>query len=73
MVVTDRDSALSYLERIDYYRLSAYCYPFRVFSFSQDSNAGLITSKAIDKFAGNTQFINAVELISLIKNFAFWF
>lgn len=62
MVVTDRGSALSYLERIGYYRLSAYWYPFRIFSFSQDSNTGLITSKATDKFAVNTQFINAVEL-----------
>ena len=62
MLVTERDSSLSYLERIGYYRLSAYWYPFRVFSFSQDSNTGKITSKATDVFAENTQFVNAVEL-----------
>lgn len=62
MAVTDRDLALSYLERIGYYRLSAYWYPFRVFSLSQDSNKGLITSKATDEFVVNTQFVNAVDL-----------
>lgn len=30
MVVTDETAALDYLERVGYYRLSAYWYPFRM-------------------------------------------
>lgn len=36
MVVTDEASALDYLERVGYYRLSAYWYPFRKYEVVQD-------------------------------------
>lgn len=61
LIVTDRYLALSYLERIGYYRLSAYWYPFRIFNIAQEQS-GLLTSKATDRFVSNAQFINAVDL-----------
>ena len=37
MIITDEAAAVNYLERIGYYRLSAYWFPFREFSLSQDA------------------------------------
>lgn len=62
MVVTEEVAALSYLERVGYYRLSAYWYPFRVFNLVQDLTTRRISSIRTDQFAANTQFIDAVEL-----------
>lgn len=58
IVVTDRATALSYLERIGYYRLSAYWYPFRLFGELE------IQGRPIrqDQFAANTCFADAVDL-----------
>lgn len=36
MKVGDASAALSYLERIGYYRLSAYWYPFRIWTMQQN-------------------------------------
>ena len=36
MVVTDEAAALDYLQRVGYYRLSTYWYPFRKFEVVQD-------------------------------------
>lgn len=62
MVVTDEAAALSYLERIGYYRLTAYWYPFRVFQLEQDPVSKAIRSVRTDQFEANTHFVDAVEL-----------
>lgn len=62
MVVTDEAAALSYLERIGYYRLTAYWYPFRVFQLEQDPVSKAIRSVRTDQFEADTQFVDAVEL-----------
>ncbi len=60
--VTDKPAALSYLERIGFYRLSAYWHPFRVFEIQQDPETKKLESVRTDKFVENTQFPDAVEL-----------
>lgn len=62
MVVTDDSAALDYLERVGYYRLSAYWYPFRHFEIVQDGGTGKLSTKALNKFHSNTQFVDAVNL-----------
>lgn len=62
LVATDDAAALRYLERIGYYRLSAYWYPFRVFRHQQDPASGVIQTVRTDEFIPNTQFLDAVEL-----------
>lgn len=62
MIVTDEAAAQSYLERIGYYRLSAYWYPFRVFKVTKDAATGALSTIRTDQFVRNTQFIDAVEL-----------
>ncbi|MGM8849491.1 Abi family protein [Salinicola halophyticus] len=62
MTVTDDAAALSYLERIGYYRLSAYWYPFRRFEITQDPDTGRLSSRAMDEFHADTQFVDAVAL-----------
>lgn len=62
LIVTDDAAALDYLERVGYYRLSAYWYPFRQFSITQDSATGKLDTKRSDNFVGNTHFVDAVEL-----------
>ena len=62
MVMTDEAAALSYLERIGYYRLSAYWYPFRVFQLMQDPKTKQIHQKLTNQFVANTQFLDAVNL-----------
>lgn len=62
MVVTDEAAALDYLQRVGYYRLSAYWYPFRKFEVVQDNNTGKLATKALDGFQPGTQFVDAVHL-----------
>ncbi len=62
MVVTDEAAALDYLQRVGYYRLSAYWYPFRKFEVVQDSNTGKLATKAVNEFQPGTQFVDAVHL-----------
>lgn len=62
MVVTNDAAALDYLQRIGYYRLSAYWYPFRHFRPEQNPETGLIEVKAQNDFVDKTQFIDAVNL-----------
>ena len=62
MTVTDDTAALRYLERIGYYRLSAYWYPFRVFELSQNPASGKLETASTDKFVDNTHFADAVHL-----------
>ncbi len=62
MVVTDDAAAQSYLERVGYYRLSAYWYPFRVFNIQQDPKTRQLITVRTDQFVPDTQFLDAVEL-----------
>lgn len=62
MLVTDEAAALSYLERIGYYRLSAYWYPFRVFKLDQDPTSKVLRTARTDQFEAATHFVDAVEL-----------
>jgi len=62
MVVSDETAALDYLQRVGYYRLSAYWYPFRKFEVVQSSEPGKLTTKAMEEFHSDTQFVDAVRL-----------
>src|SRR5690625_4885534 len=62
MVVTHEAAALDYLQRVGYYRLSAYWYPFRKFEVVQDDRTGKLATKAVDEFQPGTQFVDAVHL-----------
>lgn len=62
MVVSDETAALDYLQRVGYYCLSAYWYPFRKFEVVQSSEPGKLTTKAMDEFHSDTQFVDAVRL-----------
>ena len=62
MSVTDDRAALRYLERIGYYRLSAYWYPFRVFELSRNPASGQLETARTDRFVDNTHFADAVHL-----------
>lgn len=61
MAVNDKTSALAWLQRVGYYRLSAYSYPLRVFRLEQDAT-GLIRSVRTDNFVPETTFDDAVAL-----------
>ncbi|WP_413866325.1 Abi family protein [Tateyamaria sp.] len=54
MVVEDRPKAAEYLQRIGYYRLSAYWHPMR----ERDPNSGLVK----DAFVRGTTFKEATDL-----------
>lgn len=54
LIITDRDKALKYLERIGYYRLSGYWYPFRKKSTWSD--------KKSDEFLELTTFEQVINL-----------
>lgn len=56
MSVTNEESAIKYLERIGYYRLSAYWYPFR----RMIGNSPI--PKRLDEFTHDTQFKTIVDL-----------
>lgn len=58
MAITDIPKASSYLERIGYYRLSGYSYPYR--TSDTDPATGLLTIR--DQFKPGTQFSEIVEL-----------
>lgn len=62
MEVGHEAAALSYLERIGYYRLSAYWYPFRVWTVQQDAHSGRITHQRTDQFMTGVRFVDAVNL-----------
>lgn len=54
MQVSDDEAAINYLDRIGYYRLSGYWYPFRTWD--------LVSQKRVDDFKPDTQFENIVNL-----------
>ena len=61
MLVDNDAAALSYLERVGYYRLSGYWYPFRQFSHNS-------TNKRLSLFVDNTHFKHIVGLYVFDKN-----
>lgn len=71
LIVTDRAKALHYLERIGYYRLSGYWFPFRERSGiccplsatdGKKFKRGKTNRLALDEFKTDASFQNAVEL-----------
>ena len=62
LVVTDEEAALRYLDRLGYYRLSAYLFPFRTYVLEQDSESGAITTRRLDEFVEGATFQSAVQL-----------
>lgn len=62
MVVTDEAAAQDYLQRVGYYRLSAYWYPFRKFEVVQAGRTGKPATRALNEFHTDTQFVDAVRL-----------
>lgn len=62
MQIGDEAAALEYLERVGYYRLSAYWYPFRVFETVDQTRQGRPITRATDRFVPDTQFVDAVRL-----------
>ena len=70
MTITDQAIALDYLERIGYYRLSGYWYPFRersgeVILLSEQGRKPQkikTTRVALEHFKAGSRFIDAVEL-----------
>lgn len=61
MVVDDRMKALNYLEKIGYYRLSGYWYPFRRLKYSS-GNTGKKSCFRCDEFIENSRFGDIVSL-----------
>jgi len=62
MDIGEPGAALSYLERIGYYRLSAYWYPFRIWEARQDAVTGVLSHARTDRFIERAHFLDAVEL-----------
>lgn len=71
LIVTDNDKALNYLERIGYYRLSGYWYPFRERSGfycplaaanGKKYKRGSTNRIVLDEFKPGASFQNAVDL-----------
>jgi abortive infection bacteriophage resistance protein len=60
--VDDEPRAVAWLQRIGYYRLSAYSYPFRVFRLEQDVASGAIRSVRTDAFVAGTAFEDVLAL-----------
>ncbi|UVF22852.1 Abi family protein (plasmid) [Microvirga terrae] len=61
MNVTDEPRAIQYLERMGYYRLSGYWYPFRQSRLITGAD-GRPTTQIIDQFRQGTEFRHVVEL-----------
>jgi len=60
--VDDDSKAFNYLERLGYYRLSGYLYPFRSFEITKDKHGNLTGSKRVDDFIDGAHFKDAVHL-----------
>lgn len=61
MAVTDVPKATLWLERIGYYRLSGYWYPFRQSETHTDAT-GKKTNVVLDTFRAGTEFITVIDL-----------
>lgn len=60
--VDDDAAALNYLDRLGYYRLSGYWYPFRKFEMTKDSNGNLSGYVRSNDFMDGSRFEDAVKL-----------
>ena len=60
--VDDDTKALNYLDRLGYYRLSGYLYPFRGFEITKDENGKLTGTKRVDNFMEDAHFEDGVHL-----------
>jgi abortive infection bacteriophage resistance protein len=61
LIVSDEAKAKAYLERIGYYRLSGYAYPFRVAVTMTDANGKRVVSVG-DDFKSGVEFRHIVDL-----------
>jgi len=61
LLVDSEAKALNYLERVGYYRLSGYWYPFRELEITQD-DSGKLGHFRHDNFQRNSHFKDAVKL-----------
>lgn len=66
--VTDDSRAVDCLRRVGYYRLSAYWYPFRVLSISQDPGTGALSHRREDEFVEGARFQDVVALYVFDKH-----
>jgi len=62
LLVDDDAKAINYLERLGYYRLSGYLYPFRDFEITKDESGKITGTKRIDQFMSGAHFEDAVLL-----------
>ncbi|MDH2925887.1 abortive phage resistance protein [Lonepinella koalarum] len=60
MQISDDNKAKQYLERIGYYRLSGYWYPFREINFDESNKQHKLVLK--DSFKANTVFAQIIQL-----------
>ena len=60
LIVENRKSALDYLERVGYYRLSGYWYPFRVYDNAKSEEMG--KHIRLDTFVEGSRFEDVVKL-----------
>lgn len=62
MAISDEEKAKSCLERIGYYRLSAYWFPFRASEQVVDAVTGLAKMHVLDDFQNGTSFPTILDL-----------
>lgn len=62
MSMTDVDTARAWLERIGYYRLSAYWYPYRQFRIETDPETGRLLTRREDGFVAQAELSFVVDL-----------
>ncbi|NGM24301.1 Abi family protein [Roseomonas stagni] len=62
MTISDQTKTSTCLERIGYYRLSGYWYPFREIEIETDPTTGQINQKVLDTFKPGTEFRLVYEL-----------
>jgi len=60
--VDNEPAALNYLERLGYYRLSGYLYPFRDFVITKNADGKLTGTKRVDNYMAGSHFEDAVQL-----------
>lgn len=67
MEISDLDAAAACLERIGYYRLSGYWFPFRRSSVYNDSQTGRLRLQVEDQFRPGTTFLQVMDLYAFDK------
>ena len=72
MTISDEGKAKDYLQRIGYYRLSGYWYPFRQTEVRKQPE-GTISHIVVDQFRAHTEFKSAVDLYVFDKKLRLMF